>query len=255
MKALIVEDELFARQRIVKLLNEIDWVSHIEEVGTGEGAIEKIESFEPDLLFLDVNLQDMTGFDVLQQINLDPKPIVVFVTAHDYYAHKAFDMDAFDFLLKPFKNERFFKTMNKVSKMTKSQANHQFDKRMEELIQLHEKMTRKESGTSKLPIKLGNRTLLIDVEHITYITASGYYAEIFTADNKYLTRESLNNLIELLDERQFFRVHRSHIINLKYVQEIVHSDYSEVDVRMKDKKLIRVSKAQKKKFLTKIGLK
>jgi len=255
MKALIIEDELYARQRIKILLNEVDWVTHVEESENGEEAIAHINKFSPDLLFLDVNLQDMTGFEVLQQIHINPKPIIIFVTAYDFHAQKAFDVDAFDFLLKPFKNERFFKTMEKVSKLTKSEANREFNKRVEELIRLHELKNKKESATQKLPIKLGNKTILIDVINIHYINASGYYAEIFTEDNKYVTRESLNNLSSILDENQFFRVHRSNIINLDYIQEIVHSDYSEIDVRMKDKKLIRVSKSQKKDFLIKIGLK
>lgn len=255
MKTLIVEDELYARQRILKLLGEVNWISEVQESDSGKMAIEHIDQFRPDLIFLDVNLQDMTGFDVLQQIKIEPKPIIIFVTAYDYHAQKAFDFDAFDFLLKPFKNERFFKTMDRVSKITTSEANDQFDKRVEELIRMHELKNKREFVTQKLPIKLGNKTILLDVTNINYITASGYYAEVFTNDNKFLTRESLNNLNEILDSNKFFRVHRSHIINLDFIQEIVHSDYSEIDIRMKDKKLIRVSKSQKKEFLTKLGLK
>lgn len=255
MKVLIIEDELFARQRILKLLQEVDWVNEVNESGSGREALEHIKKHEPDLLFLDVNLQDMTGFEVLQQIEVNPKPIVIFVTAHDFHAHKAFDFDAFDFLLKPFKNERFHKTMEKVSKISKAEANDQFDRRVKELIRLHELKNKKENGTQKLPIKIGNKTLLIEVEKINYIEASGYYAEIFVDGRKFLTRESLNNLSEILDENQFLRIHRSHIINLNFVQEIVHSEYSEVDVRMKDQQLFRVSKSQKKEFFEKIGLK
>lgn len=254
MKVLIVEDELFARQRVVKLLGDLNWITTIKESENGLKAIEQIEKFQPDIIFLDVNLQDMTGFEVLQQIKVVPKPIVIFVTAYDFHAQKAFDFDAFDFLLKPFKNERFFKTMDKVSRLSKAEANENFEKRVEELIRLHELKSKRDSATQKLPIKLGNKTILIDAVNIHYITASGYYAEIFTEENKYLTRESLNNLNQILDGNLFFRVHRSHIINLDFIQEIVHSDYSEIDVRMKDKKLIRVSKSQKKEFLTKLGL-
>lgn len=255
MRALIVEDEIFARERVKKLLGEVEWVDEILESENGATAVTEINTRKPDLVFLDVNLQDMTGFDVLQQIEIDPKPLVIFVTAHDFYAQRAFDFEAFDFLLKPFKNERFFKAMDKISQIPRNKINEQFDARVMELIKLHESQQNKQSSNQKLPIKLGNKTILIDVESIHYITASGYYAEIFTEGNKYLIRESLSNLNELLNPDRFFRVHRSHIVNFDYIQEIVHSDYSEIDIRMKDKKLIRVSKSQKKEFLKKLGLK
>lgn len=256
MKVLVVEDELFSRKRVISLLKEVDFVSEVKECESGTAAIETIETYRPDLIFLDVNLQDMTGFDVLQQIDISPKPIVIFVTAYDNYAPKAFDFDAFDFLLKPFKNERFYKAMDKVSKISRKEANYDFDKRVQELIELHDSRNKTENNHSKkLPIKLGNKTMLIELNHINYVCASGYYAEIFTGDNKYVTRESLNNLIDILDPDHFFRVHRSTIVNLNFIQEIVHSDYAEIDVRMKDKKLIRVSKAHKKDFLKKLGLK
>ena len=97
--------------------------------------------------------------------------------------------------------------------------------------------------------------MLIDSSKIRYICASGYYAEIYTDENKYLIRESLNRLTEMLNENTFFRVHRSTIVNLNFIQEIVHSDYAEIDIRMTDRKLFSVSKAHKKSFLKKLGLK
>ena len=254
MKALIVDDEMLARKRIKILLSEVPAVAQVEECSNGASAIEKIEEYRPDVLFLDVNMQDMNGFQVLQNLTVSPKPIVVFVTAYDYYALKAFDFDAFDFLLKPFKDERFFKTMNRVLKIDKKEADYDFEKRIKELLDLHQINQSRESLSQKLPIKLGNRTILVEVTKIHYISASGYYAEIFVDDHKYLIRESLNNLEEILDEKCFFRVHRSTIVNLNFIEEIVHSDYAEIDVRMKDKKLIRVSKSQKKEFLKKLGL-
>ena len=254
MKALIVDDEMLARKRIKSLLSEVPAVAEVEECSNGASAIEKIDEFRPDVLFLDVNMQDMNGFQVLQNVTVSPKPIVIFVTAYDYYALKAFDFDAFDFLLKPFKDERFFKTMNRVLKIDKKEADYDFEKRIKELLDLHQLNQSRESLPQKLPIKLGNKTILVEISKICYVSASGYYAEIFVDDNKYLIRESLNNLEEILDEKRFFRVHRSTIVNLDFIQEIVHSDYAEIDVRMTDKKLIRVSKSQKKEFLKKLGL-
>ncbi len=108
--------------------------------------------------------------------------------------------------------------------------------------------------SERLPVKLGNKVCFINVNDIKYIVASGYYAEIYTDDKKHLLRESLSNLIESLDPNKFIRVHRSTIINLTEVGELVNSNYGEIDVKMNDKKLFRISKSYKKKFLTKMGL-
>lgn len=199
-------------------------------------------------------MKDMNGFEVLQKITITPKPIVVFVTAYDNYALKAFDVDAFDFLLKPFKDQRFFRTIEKVLKISKSEAESNFEKRIMELFNLYNSNSGNKEIVSKFLVKQGNKTILINPTDIMYIQASGYYAEIFVESKKYMLRESLNNLFEGLDEAIFFRIHRSSIVNLNHVKEIVHSDFSEIDARMSDNKLLHISKSHKKDFLEKIGL-
>lgn len=251
MKAIIVDDEPLARKRISDLLIELDTVEVVKECSSGKKAIQEINKLKPDVVFLDINLKDLTGFQVLQKIEVFPKPVVVFVTAHDKHAQKAFDFEAFDFLLKPFKEERFFKTMDKVFKTTQKQVDENFDKILGQFFKHNEKTTNK--YPFKLAVRQGNKTVLLEKSKIEYILASGYYAEIYKKDKKYITRESLNNLIEILDPEIFFRVHRSAIINVNFVQEIIHSGFSEIDVRMKDNRLVRISKSQKRKFLSKIG--
>lgn len=258
MKILIVDDEKLARERVINVLYKMDFPVEIKESSSGEEAIKNLNEFSPDLLFLDIDLKDMNGFEVLKNFKGKQKPVVVFITAHDAYALQAFDVEAFDFLLKPFKNERLKKTIEKVSEMSKGDANKHFKKRLDELYELFHNSTSTNNsfvGTTKLPIKIGNKTLLIETSAIQYISASGYYAEIYVEDNKYLIRESLFNLIEMLDPNIFFRVHRSTIINTNFIHEIIHCDYAQIDIRMKNKKIISVSKAQKKEFMKKIGLK
>lgn len=111
-----------------------------------------------------------------------------------------------------------------------------------------------EKVISKIPVKQGNKTVLIDPANVLYIMASGYYAEIYTTSGKYVLRESLNNLEEQLERESFFRIHRSTIVNIDQVKEIVHSEYSEVDARMNDGKLLHISKSNKKEFLEKLGI-
>lgn len=253
MKALVIDDEVLARKRILNLLREVPEIEVQGEYSNGQTAITAINSLNPDLLFLDISMKDMNGFEVLQQVNISPKPIVIFVTAYDDYAIRAFDVDAFDFLLKPFRDERFFKTIKKVLKTSQSEAESNFEKRIRDLLQLYsEKLVK--PGQQKLAVKQGNKTVLLDPLDINYIIASGYYAEIFVEKQKYLLRETLTNLESFFTIGSFFRIHRSIIINLDSIKEIVHSEYGEADVRMKDGKLLRISKTNKKELFSKLGI-
>lgn len=254
MNALVIDDEELARKRLVNLLEEVPEIEVLGECSNGKTAIKQINELKPDLVFLDISMKDMNGFEVLQKVTVTPKPIVIFVTAYDNYASRAFDVDAFDFLLKPFKDQRFFKTITKVLNISKAEANINFENRIRELFRIYSEEAKLTAPGLKIPVKQGNKTVLLDPVNILYITASGYYAEIFTRDKKYVMRESLNNLEELLDGNHFFRIHRSSLINLNHVKEIVHSEFSEIDARMSDDKLLHVSKANKKQFLEKIGI-
>lgn len=254
MKALVIDDEELARKRVVNLLEEISEIEVVGECSNGKTAIKQINELKPDLIFLDINMKDMNGFEVLQKITISPKPIVIFVTAYDNYASRAFDVDAFDFLLKPFKDQRFFKTIAKVLNISKAEANINFENRIRELFRIYNEEAKLTTQPLKIPVKQGNKTVLLDPINILYITAAGYYAEIFTKDKKYVLRESLQNLNSLLDDNQFFRIHRSAIINMHHVKEIVHSEFSEIDARMSDDTLLHISKANKKQFLEKIGI-
>ena len=254
MKALVIDDEELARRRIVNLLEEVPEIAVLGECSNGRTAIKQINEKKPDLIFLDISMKDMNGFEVLQKVEVTPKPVVVFVTAYDNYASRAFDVDAFDFLLKPFKDQRFFKTINKVLKITRKEADVNFEKRIKELFLIYSKESKVSTPQVKIPVKQGNKTSLINPVDILYILASGYYAEIYTAGKKHVLRESLGNLMEILDDDLFFRIHRSAIVNINHVKELVHSEYSEVDVRMTDDKLLHISKSNKKEFLEKLGI-
>ncbi|MFD2518301.1 LytR/AlgR family response regulator transcription factor [Salinimicrobium flavum] len=254
MKALVIDDEELARRRLVNLLEEVPEIEVLGECSNGRTAIKEINEGKPDLIFLDINMKDMNGFEVLQKIEVTPKPIVIFVTAYDNYASRAFEVDAFDFLLKPFKDQRFFKTIKKVLQISKKEADVNFEKRIKELFRIYSQESKVAPPPVRIPVKQGNKTALINPADILYILASGYYAEIYTDNKKHVLRESLGNLISILDSELFFRIHRSAIVNVNYVKELVHSEYSEVDVRMTDDKLLHISKSNKKEFLEKLGI-
>jgi len=255
INTLIIDDESLARQRLINLVNDVPELKLIGECSTGKEAISTINKLEPDVIFLDIQMKDLTGFDVLQKINVEKKPLIVFVTAYNEYALKAFDFFAFDYLLKPYKDERFFKSVKNIIDFANNKNYSPFETKINDLLKyIKTNNAPSVNYSEKLPIKLGNKISFINVNDIKYIVASSYYAEIYTDDKKYLLRESLSNLIETLDENKFIRVHRSTIINLKEISELVNSNYSEVDVKMKDKKMFRVSKSYKKIFLSKMGL-
>lgn len=254
MKVLVIDDEELARRRILNLLREVPELEVIGECSNGKAAIKQINELKPHLIFLDISMKDMNGFEVLNKIIISPKPVVIFVTAYDNYASRAFDVDAFDFLLKPFKDERFFRTINKVLKMTSKESDSNFEMKIKELFRIYSAEAQLSAVPSKIPVKQGNKTVLLDPFLILYIIASGYYAEIYYQNKKFLLRETLNNLDEMLDSKTFTRIHRSTIININHIKEIVHSEFSEIDVRMSDEKLLHISKSNKKQFLEKIGM-
>lgn len=252
VRTIIVDDEIFARKRISTLLNKIDTIEIIAESNNGTSAINDINSMEPDLIFLDINIRDMDGFQVVENISCKKKPFIIFITAHEDFALKAFDFEAFDYLVKPFKEDRFFKTVERVITQINTTRTDNFTTNLQKL--LGEFSTNPGSYLKKFAIKQGNKTVLVPTEDINYIKGSGVYVEIYTNAGKYLHRATLNNLETQLDPNCFYRVHRSAFVNLNSVKEIVHSDYSEIDARMTDNKLISISKNLKKDFLKKLGI-
>ena len=253
---LIIDDEPLARQRIRNLLTDRSQIQILDECRTGSEAISKIEAYTPDLIFLDIQMKDMTGFEVLEKLKISKKTLIVFVTAYDEFALKAFDYLAFDYLLKPFKDERFYKTVNHIIEHHTQGSHKAFNERLDRLLamiktpQEHEQ----QAFSSNLPIRTGNKVHFVATSDIIYITASSYYAEIHAEHKKYVLRASLTKLLHKLDPNTFVRIHRSTIINIGYMSELIHSSFGELDVKMRDHKMFRVSKTYKKNFLNKIGM-
>lgn len=249
MKVIIVDNQMLARQQIATLVKNVNGFEIIQECSNGRSAISEINELKPDLIFLDIDLNDINGFQVLQNISIDPKPTVVFLSAHYKHALKAFDFGACDFLLKPIEEKRFSKTVQKI--LDRHSESTEIDQKKYSGSEKENKEERK--FMSQFSVREGNTTILLKTSTIHYILASGYYAEIYTKDKKHVIRESISNLVINLNEDDFCKVNRSAIVSIEYIQEIVHSNYSEIDVRMKDNKLIRITKSHKKDFLKKIA--
>lgn len=257
IRTLIIDDEALARQRIKRLLIPNKEVELVGECSNGMDAIQQIMSKQPDLIFLDIQMKDINGFQVLENLTLEQLPLIIFVTAYDKYAIKAFDYFAFDYLLKPFKEARFILSLNKAIQAINEKVESPKKDQIEALLKFLKRTEAPPSTNSinhSFPIKTNGKICFIEIDTIQYIEASGYYIEIFTTDKKYLHRESLSRILSKLDSNQFIRIHRSTIINSKFLLEINHIGSGDIEVQMKNGKHFRVSKSHKESLFNKLGL-
>lgn len=260
IRTLIIDDEALARRRIRHLLEQRTSIDILQECKSGEEAIQAIEKQKPDLIFLDIQMKDMTGFEVLESVKTHPLPTTIFVTAYDQYAIKAFDIFAFDYLLKPFKEERFELSVDKaITSIRKdNRAGLDNSQQIQTLLTYLSDRTAAPSPSpafsNTIPIKGSGKISFVELQDIAHIEASGYYIEIHTSDKKYLLRESLGNMADKLDDRTFLRIHRSTIINLHYLEEIQHSGTSEVEVVLKSGRNFRVSKSYRDELFARLGI-
>lgn len=251
-RILIIDDEALARQRVRKLLETRTDIEVVQECRNGKEAINAITEHAPDLIFLDIQMKDMTGFDVLQALPREKWPLTIFVTAYDEYAIQAFDIFAFDYLLKPFKNERFFLSLDKAIVQLQQEEQEQRADKLQELVNYLQKEKEK---PEPLALKQGSKISLVQMDDIRYIEASGYYIEVYTSESKrLLLRESMTNMLEQLGKSNFIRIHRSTIINTDFLSEIQHTGAGDVVTKMKDGKTFRVSKSYKEGLFKRLKL-
>ena len=213
-KTIVIDDEPAARRLMRNLLREhASLIEVIDEAGNGREAIEKIESLKPDLIFLDIQMPDLTGFEVIEQ--LKHKPNIIFTTAYEQYAIKAFESFSIDYLLKPIKEERLEKSMDKLREF--GRLNQQIDiGNLQEMI----RQIQTPSKAAALSIRTGDRIVLLKYENISYLEAQDKYVYVHTLDGqKHLTDQSLTALASKLPA-QFFRIQKSYIINKDKIREM-----------------------------------
>ena len=213
-KAIVIDDEPAARRLMKNLLQEYgELVEVIAEAGNGTDAIKKIEELKPDLIFLDIQMPDLTGFEVLDQLN--HRPNIIFTTAYEQYAIKAFENFSIDYLLKPIKEERLKMSIEKLQQFGRLNPAINIGGLQDIIRQLQAPQK-----ATALPIKTGDRIILLRFENIAYLEAQDKYVFIYTLDgNKHLTDQSLAGLIEKLPS-QFYRVQKSYIINKERIKEM-----------------------------------
>jgi two-component system LytT family response regulator len=205
LKVILIDDERLARSELRRMLDEFSDVEIIGEAANAAEGIEKIEALNPDLIFLDIQMPGKSGFDMLSQ--LDKAPHVIFVTAYDEYALKAFDVNALDYLMKPVEPQRLAEALLKVRQ-----------KNEEEILSYNNRGILSE--TDQVFVKDGERCWFVRLSEVRLFESVGNYAKVFFGTNKPLILKSLNALEERLDEKVFFRANRKHIINLRMIEKI-----------------------------------
>ncbi|HYC93144.1 MAG TPA: LytTR family DNA-binding domain-containing protein [Thermoanaerobaculia bacterium] len=214
LRVLVVDDEPLARDGIRALLEADAEVAVVGEA-TGSDAAALVARTRPDILFLDIQMPEVDGFALLEQIGADAVPAVVFVTAFDRYALKAFEVHALDYLLKPFDDRRFAGALEHAKERARARRRGEVDARIAELL-----ADRASAGISRFLIPVREKTIVVNAAEIDWIEAADYYVSLHVAGTSHLLRRTMDEIEKQLDPRQFFRVHRSAIVNVDRVREI-----------------------------------
>ncbi len=217
IRVMIVDDEPIARRNIRALLSLDPDVEIISECGSGAKAVKLISASPPDLLFLDIQMPEMSGFDVLKKIDINLIPAIIFVTAFDQYALRAFEVHALDYLLKPFDDERFEQALQRAKSQIEQREAARLKKKLMALMEIEERD--KSQYEEKFLIRSASRVFFVRADEIDWIEAADYYVRLHAGDHSHMLRETMAELEARLDPEKFLRIHRSAIVNLSRVRE------------------------------------
>jgi two-component system LytT family response regulator len=233
IRTLIVDDESLARQTLRLLLENDPAFEFAGECPGGAEAIEFVRTRRPDLVFLDIQMPGLDGFEVIERVGVDRMPPVVFVTAYDEYAVRAFEVQALDYLLKPFDDDRFFQTLTRAREEIANHDTKILSDRLAGLLE--EKAGRAPRPLSRIALRSsGGKIVFVDASEIDRIEAEDYYVRLHVGNVFHLWRVSMNALERRLDRGKFLRIHRSAIVNLEFVSEIQPGFKGESFVQLRD---------------------
>lgn len=246
---LIADDESLARKRLIRLLKKKEEIEIVAVCKGGEDAVDRINETKPMLIFLDIQMPETNGFEVLQKISRDEYyPNIIFVTAYDEYALQAFDVHALDYLLKPFDENKFYASLDRAIDIIEQSTSHHLWNRLDDMVKT---MGNSRKHLSRVMIKTSGRIFFLPAKEIDCIESAGNYVRIHSGKQSYLLRETMTNMEEKLDPDTFYRVHRSTIINLDKVKELepwFHGDYQIIMENGKKLTLSRNYKRLLRKF-------
>lgn len=241
MRALVIDDEPLARRSVRRFLKPHADVEWIGECGDGESAVAAILTKQPDLVFLDVQMPEMDGFEVVRTIGADRMPVTIFVTAYDRYALRAFDANAVDYLLKPFGKERFERALIRARERIEGNLNCDEVRRV---VASLEQIQTQQRGAERIAITENGRVHLVKARDIDWIGAEGNYARLHVGVREYELRETLTSLERRLNPLDFLRIHRSTIVNIHRIKEIQRWFRGHHLVLLENGKELRMSRYQ-----------
>src|SRR5688572_30948150 len=247
IRTLIVDDEPLARRNLRLLLEKDPQIEILGECANGREAVKAINTLSPDLIFLDIQMPEMDGFDVVEHVGPDQIQAIIFVTAFDQYALKAFDVHALDYLLKPFDDERFAHALRRAKSQIEAREINRLSKRLLALLDERERLssTQQKNYLTRVMIKASGRVVLLKVDDIDFIEADGNYAKLHAGRKAHLLREKMHDLEARLDPAKFVRIHRSVIVNLDRIKEMQPHFNGDYIVILEDGRKLRLSRTRR----------
>ena len=250
IKVLVADDEPLARERLAGLLSQEPDMEMVGQARDGEEAVTAIHDDSPDLVFLDVQMPQMNGFDVIEAVGSDKMPLVIFVTAYDQHALKAFQVRALDYLLKPFDRERFKDALGRARKQLEREENGDLGRR---LLALVKDLRRDQPKSDRLVVKSGGRLFFLRTDEIDWVEAAGNYVRLHVGPGSHLLRETMNAIEGRLDPEKFFRIHRSRIVNMERIQELQPWLNGEYAVLLRTGTRLTLSRGYREKLQDRLG--
>ncbi len=253
IRTMIVDDEVLARQNVEALLRHDPDITIVAQCNNGTSAVEAIRRHQPDLLFLDVQMPGMTGFEVLAKLPAALMPQVVFVTAYDHFALQAFEVQAVDYLLKPFNRARFADALARAKSAVRGQEKKDFTRRLDDVMSALQQLRsgaptdgavagKSREGDGRLFIRCDGEIHVMAPEDILWIESDGDYVRLHVSDKSRFVRMSLHKMMEKLDPAHFVRIHRSTIVNLRHMKKACTALYGEYTVELTNGTKLKVSR-------------
>ena len=276
VRVLIVDDEPLARRRVAELLADEKGVDVVGTAASGAEAVKAIREHAPDIVFLDVQMPDGTGLDVVREIGPETMPVTVFVTAYDQYALRAFDAAAVDYLVKPFDDERFDQAFQRARRAVELESVNRLSGQLFSVLHSMQGAATSRAASpdsesepdgrasssarsepeylERIAVESGGRVRIVPVAKVLYITASGPYAELHTAERTYLIREQMQVLEDRLDPGEFIRLHRSAIVRVSLIESLGRSSSGDYTVQVKGGPELKVSRSRSEDLERRLGL-
>ncbi len=256
IRVLIVDDEILSRDVIRAFLKSQHHIEVVSECSNGLEALQCIADLKPDLVFLDIQMPDLNGFQVIKELPAETMPAFIFVTAYEKYALKAFEVSAIDYLLKPFTEERFRHAVQKAVIQISNSKQSEFNKAVEKLLHVYSDLRGKDLNKeylNRLMVRENKKIFLVPLKDIYCLEASGDYVRLHLKNKNHLINESLNNLETKIDPNTFVRIHRSAIINKERIKEFIPHFNGEYVIILENEMQVKLSRTYKHLFKELIG--